>query len=201
MFTGIVQAIAGVRKAAQKNNGLVLAIEKPKGWKIAKGDSIAADGVCLTVARVIKGGYLVELMPETLKKTYFAKNAPEKVNLERPLRLSDLLGGHLVSGHIDAVGVIRETKQVGASRVYKINYPKKFQLLIVKKGSISVDGISLTLTDIGPAWFKVSLVDHTLKHTTIVSKKIGDFVNLEFDIIAKYLNRFMKYAKRTKRRA
>jgi len=201
MFTGIVQATASVTKVVKKNDGLVLSIEKPKGWEIKTGDSIAMDGTCLTVARVNKADYLVELMPETLNKTYFSRNVPKKVNLERSLRLSDLLGGHLVSGHIDAVGVIRGINRVGASSVCKIKYPKKFRRLVVEKGSMSVDGISLTIVDIGPAWFKASLVDYTLKHTTLGNKGPGDLVNLEFDIIAKYLSNMTKYAKSAKRQA
>lgn len=191
MFTGIIQAIARVKKSEMKNGSLFLTIEKPKKWKIKPGDSIATDGVCLTVKKSIGQVYITELMRETLDRTYFSKIIPKKVNVEQSLTLSNTLDGHLVLGHIDAVGSIIDIKKRGQSKIYTFSFPKKFAKLIASKGSIAVDGISLTVVDVGKDSFMVSFVDYTLSHTTIGEKMIGDCVNLEFDILAKYISRLM----------
>lgn len=193
MFSGIIKAVAQVRKAKKKNGSLFLIIEKPKGWIIKPGESIATNGVCLTVKKVNKDDYLTELMPQTLKKTSFGKQIPQKVNLEQSLRLVDKLGGHLVLGHVDAVGKMQNIIWKDTSKIYRFSFPKKFAKLIAEKGSIAVDGISLTVVDVGKDWFTVSLVDYTTRHTTLGKKKIGDLVNLEFDIIAKYLEKLINH--------
>lgn len=195
MFTGIIKAVAKIKGAKHKNRSLFLTIEKPKGWQIKAGDSISTDGACLTVKKNTGNQYLAELMPETLAKTTFGKVMPKKVNLERSMSLKDLLDGHLVMGHIDTVGKIVSVKKVGTSKVYKIEFPRKFSMLVVSKGAIAVDGISLTVVEASPlllrkgeGWFTVSLVQYTTKNTTLGDKKISDIVNLEFDILAKYLH-------------
>lgn len=187
MFTGIIKAKAAIKKTEGKDGSLFLTIATPKGWRIKSGDSIATDGVCLTVKKVNKNDYIAELMPETLKRSYFSKVIPKELNLEQPLRLSDRIDGHLVSGHIDAVGKIQTSKTVGRAKIYKISFPKKFRKLVAEKGSVAVDGISLTVVATSGNWFIVSLVDYTLNHTTLGQKQPGDLVNLEFDMIAKYL--------------
>ncbi len=189
MFTGIIRKVADVKNAAGKNGSLFLVIEKPDKWKIKPGDSIATDGVCLTVKSIGSRDYLTELMSETLAKTTFGKVLPKKVNLEPALTLADPLGGHLLMGHVDAIGVVREMSKHGASRILKINFPAKFAKFVVPKGAIAVDGISLTVVDAGKNWFTASVVDYTIKHTTLGKKKEGELANLEFDIIAKYLKR------------
>ncbi len=187
MFTGIIRATAEVKKAEHKDGSLFLTITIPKGWRIKSGDSIAADGVCLTVKKVDKNDYITGLMPETLKRTYFGKVIPKELNLERSLRLLDRIDGHLVSGHVDAIGKIQTIKPVGHAKIYKISFPEKFGKLVTEKGSVAVDGISLTVVGASGNWFSVSLVDYTLSHTTLGRKQPGDMVNLEFDMIAKYL--------------
>ena len=191
MFTGIIQSIAKVEAAERSRGSLFLTIAKPRGWQIKAGDSIATDGACLTVVKVGKNNYVTQLMPETLQKTYFDKTTPKQVNLEQSLRLADRLDGHLVLGHVDAVGQITAIRRRGLSYVYTISYPVKMKKLVAAKGSIAVDGISLTVVDVVNSSFSVSLVDYTLTHTTLGRKRVGDPVNLEFDVIAKYLQRLL----------
>ena len=194
MFSGIIKTISKIEKQEEKNKSLFLSISKPKKWKIKAGDSICTDGACLTVKKVNKETYITELMPETLNKTYFNKNNYKYVNLEKSLKLNDLLDGHLVTGHIDAIGKIEKISKQGNSKIYQISFPNKFTKYVADKGSISVDGISLTVVECKKNKFTISLVDFTLKNTTIGQKKVNDLVHLEFDIIAKYLDKI--YANR-----
>jgi riboflavin synthase alpha subunit len=187
MFSGIIKTIAAVKKVQRQADSMTLTISTPRGWKIKPGDSIATDGACLTVAKVIKGEYQCKLMPETLSKTTFGIVAPEKVNLESSLKLSSTIDGHLVTGHIDAVGKIMNVISHDDSRVYEIQLPREFRNLIAPKGSIAIDGISLTVVGVSRDSFTVSLVEYTLTHTTLGGKGSGDLVNLEFDILAKYV--------------
>lgn len=190
MFTGIIKEIAEVRSVRKKGGSLFLEIQKPKGWKVKPGDSVAAQGACLTVRKLqIADGRLqmvFECMPETLSKTIFGGRVPKRVNLELPMRFSDRVGGHFVTGHIDAIGKISGVVKKGTSEVLDISFPKKFVKLVVPKGSIAVDGVSLTIVDVGLGRFSVSLVSYTLEHTTLGEHRVGDIVNLEFDILAKY---------------
>lgn len=187
MFSGIISKIGEVQKAETKAGSLYLTIKTSKGWKLKPGDSVATDGVCLTVKTAGTDIYITELMPETLQKTYFSKIVPKYVNLERPLKLSSLLDGHLVLGHVDAVGQIKKIEARGDSKIYFISFPKKFSKLLVEKGSVAVDGISLTVVKGGQGIFSVAVIDYTLKNTSLKNKKINDLVNLEFDIIGKYV--------------
>jgi riboflavin synthase len=187
MFTGIIKAVAKVKKAEKRRSSLLLTIAKPAAWRLRAGDSVATDGVCLTVAAVKDDDYVCELMPETLRLTTFGKKVSTSVNLERALKLSDRVDGHFVLGHVDAIGSIAAVGQSGRSYVYKIKFPKKFRKLVRAKGSIAVDGISLTVAELGSDYFTVSLVSHTWRNTTLGQKRSGDLVNLEFDIIAKHL--------------
>ena len=207
MFTGIIQSIAAVKKAEQRNSSLILTIATPRGWKLKSGDSIATDGACLTVTKIGRGWYQTELMAETLKRTTFGRQIPGKVNLERPLRPRDFIDGHIVQGHVDTIGTIvkfsifnfsrRErdpdspSGQFSISSVCTIRFPKKFSKLIVEKGSITIDGTSLTVVDVGRDWFSVALIPFTLKETTIGLKKQGEIVNLEFDVVGKYVQRLL----------
>ncbi|MEI6659910.1 MAG: riboflavin synthase [bacterium] len=187
MFTGIIKSTGKVLKAEKKSGSLYLTIQKPKGWKIKLGESISTDGVCLTVAKMASGTYTCELMEETLKKSYFGSYMPKYVNLEQSMRLGDRLDGHFVLGHVDTVGKIKSIEKMKSGTVYTISYPKAFSMFVVAKGSITVDGISLTVVEKKLNYFSVSLVDYSLKNTTIKEKKSGDPVNLEFDILGKYL--------------
>ena len=192
MFTGIIKNIATIKKQQTIGGSLFLAIETPKDWRVQQGDSIATNGVCLTVKEVGGDFYTTELMPETLKKTTFGKSVPARVNLEYPLTLQDPLGGHLVLGHIDTIGTIIKIERAQTSKIYHFSCPKSFGALIAEKGSIAVDGISLTIVEAGAAFFTVSLVDYTLSHTTLGEKQEGDLANVEFDVFAKYIARALK---------
>ncbi len=167
-------------------------LERPRGWRIRPGDSIAVDGACLTVKSADRDGWQAELMPETLRKTYFLKQLPQTVNLEPALKLSDALAGHLVLGHVDCPGRIIRVSPEGAARIYRFSFPSRFSRLVAAKASITVDGVSLTVTRKGAGWLEVSLVNYTLKHTTLGGKSSGAWVNLEFDVLAKYLDALKK---------
>lgn len=187
MFTGIIEHKAKVLESKRKPSGLVLSIQKPAGWKLKLGDSVATDGACLTVKALAKNSYEAELMKETLSKTSFGKKAPMTVNLERPLKWGSRLDGHIVLGHVDTVGVIKKITKQGSSKVFSISFPAKTKKLVVSKGSVAVDGISLTVASAKKNLFSVALVPYSLKHTTLGDKKVGDLVNIEFDILGKYV--------------
>lgn len=192
MFTGIIKNITTIEHSETKNGSLFLTIQKPQDWQIHEGDSICTNGVCLTVKTIQGNTYTTELMTETLNKTTYGKEVPQKVNIEQSLRMGDTLDGHLVFGHVDSIGEILDIKPVDNSRIYKFSFPKENANLLAPKGSIAVDGISLTVVDVGEDWFTVSLVDYTINHTSLGDKKIGEKVNLEFDMLAKYVARMMK---------
>lgn len=193
MFTGIIKKISKVEKAVNKKGGLFVIIDIPRGWKINIGESISVNGVCSTVRMVNKNSFEVEYMPETINKTTvgnFKKGTI--VNLEKSLKMSDLLDGHLVMGHIDCTGRIIEIKKAKESKVMKIKIPEKFMKFIAEKGSAAIDGISLTVVEAGKNWFSVSLVSYTLENTNLGEIKKGENVNIEVDIIAKYLEKLFK---------
>ena len=188
MFTGIVTHIQKIRSHAIKNGSLFLTIEKPKGWKLSLGESIATNGVCLTVKKNLAKEYIVELMPETINKTTFGIVVPAHVNLERSLMIGDRLGGHWVTGHIDAIGTIENIVSKGDSKIVTVSFPKAFKKYMVTKGSVTIDGVSLTVVAVSDNHFSVSLVSYTTEHTTLGKRGRGDKVNLEFDILAKYVH-------------
>jgi riboflavin synthase len=193
MFTGIITKISTIETASEKGGSFFMMIKKPKGWKVKLGESISINGVCSTVKNISKNGFEVEYMPETLKKTTagtFQKG--HVVNLEKSLTMNQLLDGHIVQGHIDARGKIVEIRSVKKSKVMKIQAPKKVLELIVEKGSVSVDGISLTVVEAKKDWLSVSLVDYTLQNTNLGTIERGDEVNIETDILAKYIYKFIK---------
>jgi len=193
MFTGIITKISTVERASEKDGSFFVLIKKPKGWKVKLGESISINGVCSTVKNLSKDSFEVEYMPETLKKTTagtFTKG--RVVNLEKSLTLNQLLDGHIVQGHIDARGKIIEIQNVKKSKVMKIQAPKKVLALIVEKGSVSVDGISLTVVEVKKNWFSISLVEYTLENTNLGTIKKGTEVNIETDILAKYIYKFLK---------
>ncbi|MBI4239416.1 riboflavin synthase, partial [Candidatus Uhrbacteria bacterium] len=189
MFSGIITAVAPVTHQRNKKD-FCITIKTPKGWKLKKGDSIAVDGVCLTVADKTASTFSCHLMDETLAKTTFGRHMPSRVNLERSLMVSDRLDGHVVSGHVDAVGRIQAIDMQKGNVLLTCSFPKRFASLVVQKGSIAVDGISLTIVDCGHDWFTVSLVRYTLEHTTLQEKNMSDSLNLEFDMMGKYLVRY-----------
>jgi len=182
-----------VKDVSAKGESIELWIEKPAGWKIKAGDSISVDGICSTVKRLRGNAFEVEYMPETIKKTtagLFRKGT--QVNLEPSLRANDRLDGHLVQGHVDMAGNIKEIRKIGNSVILKIGFPKQYRKFIAEKGSIAANGVSLTIVAVGRDWFTVSLVSYTLRHTNLQNLKKGDKVNIEVDVLARYLYTLLK---------
>ncbi|ODA42796.1 riboflavin synthase [Desulfosporosinus sp. BG] len=193
MFTGIVEELGIVRGLRLLPESGQLTLEGQKvlhGTQI--GDSIAVNGVCLTVIRQSDRDFTVDVMAETLEKTNLTElKSGNRVNLERALQLQTRLGGHLVSGHVDGVGNIRRITPWGIAQVYEISASPTLLSFVLPKGSIAIDGISLTVIDVESDYFTVSLIPHTFKETTLGLKGIGGNVNLETDLIGKYVARFM----------
>ncbi len=185
MFTGIVAEVGRVVSVSSKR----LAITASKVMdRMGNGDSIAVNGACLTVTNFDDTSFTVDIMPETLKRTNLGLlRAGDVVNLERALTLDGLLGGHLVQGHIDAVGKIFSVKEDNGATIIKVEAPPGVMDYMVEKAFIAVDGVSLTVMGMGKDTFEASVVDYTLKNTTLGSRQAGDTVNLEADIIAKYV--------------
>jgi riboflavin synthase len=194
MFTGIIEE-SGVVKSVKKAAGKAILSVNAKicisGTK--KGDSISVNGSCLTVTGIQKNCLDFDVSPETLEKTNLAfLKIGQRVNLERSLSASSRLGGHFVTGHIDCVGIIRHRQKAGSFLKMGIELPKAYMSFLAEKGSIAVDGISLTVNSIREAYFYVMLIPHTIKYTTLARKQISDTLNIETDILAKYINSTLK---------
>ena len=193
MFTGIIEGlgtISRIKPAGQGKQFIVNADFVLDQTKI--GDSISVSGACLTVVVIDKERFHADVSPETLAKTTLGKaKVGHRVNLERALRLSDRIGGHLVAGHVDGLGSIREKRRIGNSVLITIDVPESITRYMIKKGSVAVDGISLTINDFSRDHFEVSIIPHTAKMTTIDLSKVGDSVNIETDMIGKYVERFV----------
>lgn len=186
-------AISPVLKSQGLKTNMQLTIKTPDGWNdLQPGESVATNGICLTVADVRKNEYDVVLIPETLHKTTVGHTVPSMVNLERALSATERFGGHFVQGHIDAVGTVTD---IGMSRGYELEiaYPQEFQKLVIPKGSITIDGVALTVARLKKSTLTVSLIPYTLQHTTLQSLRPGDKVNLEFDMLGKYVINFMEH--------
>ena len=189
MFSGIIRKTTEIIAHEEKNDSLFLTFKKPENWVIGLGDSIATNGTCLTVATMDDDSYATELMPETLAKTTFGKKIPRQVNLEKSLTLADAVDGHLVTGHVDTLGTVQDIIEQGNTNVLRMSFSPEFSHLIAEKGSITVNGVSLTVIEVGDDFFTVSLVDYTWQNTTLHELEKGSLVNLEFDILAKYIAR------------
>jgi riboflavin synthase len=192
MFTGLVQSLGTVRDVTDGHGGRRLRVAEPAlAPKLEIGESVAVNGACLTV--VARGGdaFDFEVGPETLAKTTLGQLAAgDRVNLERALRVGDALGGHFVTGHIDCVGHVLEEVVTGDWLTVWFGFPAgDFGALLVGKGSVAVDGVSLTIVEARPDRFSVMLIPHTREHTTLGRKKPGAAVNLEFDLIAKHVQK------------
>jgi riboflavin synthase len=192
MFTGIITDTAKVRHSRLVKDGLILTLERPTGWgDLALGDSVSTNGVCLTVAEIRDDEYDCMMVPETLRVTAFGGEVPAVVNLERPLREADRMGGHFVQGHVDGVGIVTKVSKDAGHDVY-LRFPPESRELVIPKGSIAINGVSLTVAAVADNTLRVALVPHTLEHTTLGLLGVGDRVNLEFDMIGKYIVRIME---------
>jgi riboflavin synthase len=195
MFTGIVEDLGEVEAVEHLGDSARITIRSALVTEDASpGDSIAVNGVCLTVTELIAGprGFTADVMGETLKRSSLASVVPgTKVNLERSVRLEDRLGGHLVQGHVDETATITRREPQEHWEIVRITLPPGLARYVVHKGSITVDGISLTVSAIAADWFEVSLIPETLKRTTLGIKQPGETVNLEVDVIAKYVEKLI----------
>jgi riboflavin synthase len=185
VFTGIVEELGRVG-SVEPGSLVITASEVLQGTGV--GDSMAINGACLTVTSLSTGSFSVDVMPETLKRTNLGLlRTGDEVNLERPLTLGGRLGGHLVQGHIDATGRVASAIREGEAVIVGFEAPPEVMRYVVDKGFIAVDGVSLTVVNREAGYFEVSVVDYTREHTTLGSRRVGDLVNLEVDIIAKYV--------------
>ncbi len=190
MFTGLIESLATVRRVESLGDGVELTIATNFANELTIGESIAVNGACLTVVARDAEVFCVQAGFETMKRINLAElRDGDRVNLERALRFGDRLGGHLVSGHVDCMGSIRSREQRGEFELIWFNCPPEWTRQMVPKGSIAVDGISLTLVDVTSDGFSVMLIPHTLTVTTLGLKKPADRVNLETDLLAKYVQK------------
>lgn len=193
MFTGIVEELGEVINRRYDKESALLFI---KGKRVLEGlrvgDSIAVNGVCLTATKITSEAFYADVMPETMRRTNLADlKIGEKVNLERALSAGGRLGGHFVSGHIDGTGILLRERREGNALVKCFSAPPEVLRYVVVKGSIAVDGVSLTVIDLDDTSFHVSLIPHTLQQTTLYYRKQGDKVNLEADMLGKYVEKFL----------
>ncbi|WP_293443050.1 riboflavin synthase [Persephonella sp.] len=193
MFTGLIEEVGSVSKIEKKSDGIMIQIKAEKILDDLKiGDSVALNGVCLTVVDIENGKVSFDVSQETAIRS----NLPELkignlVNLERALRLSDRLGGHIVQGHVDTIGFIKRIIPKGQHTEFIFQFPEKFMDLIVEKGSIAIDGISLTINYINTNEISINIIPHTIQNTNLKERKIGDKINIEFDILGKYVKRMI----------
>jgi riboflavin synthase len=192
VFTGLVQDLGRVTVVDAGEDGVTLGVRTRLAGELAEGDSVAVDGVCLTATAIADGEFRAEVMHETLRRSSLGGAAAgSDVNLELPLRASDRIGGHIVQGHVDGLGSVRAVRDEGFARLVEIAAPAELLRYVVAKGSIAVNGVSLTVVEAGPDWFSVSLIPETLERTTLGNTAPGTPVNLEVDVLAKYVEKLV----------
>lgn len=192
MFTGLIETKGLISSVESSNGGARFEIYAPDfGRDMAIGDSVAVNGACLTIVSFARGSFAVDLSSETLERTTLGKvRKGQHVNLERAMRMSDRLAGHLVSGHVDGVATLAQRHISGNSVVYQFDLPEYLNEYIVEKGSIAIEGISLTIARVKDNSIAISVIPHTESITTLADLKVGDQVNVEIDMIAKYVRKF-----------
>ncbi len=193
MFTGLVEGVGDITEMRRMAEGLRMAVAPPfPVSELTLGESVAVSGACLTVVKVEGRAFQADVSPETLtRSTLSIKKVGERVNLERALRLGDRLGGHLVTGHVDGLGVLRERRVGPEHLALTFELPEALAPLVIEKGSIAVDGVSLTINAVRDRTFTVTVIPFTAKDTTLGGLKVGEQVNLETDIIGKYVARLL----------
>jgi riboflavin synthase len=195
LFTGLVADLGTVDALEATDDGVRLRVRSPLAGELREGDSVAVNGVCLTATEVADGRFAADVMHETLRRSSLAGVAGgARVNLELPLRAQDRLGGHVVQGHVDGVGAVRDAADDGFARVVTIDAPPDLLRYVVEKGSIAVDGVSLTVASVTADTFSVSLIPETLERTNLGAAAPGTPVNLEVDVLAKYVEKLVTVA-------
>ena len=194
MFTGIIEEIGTVQSVKRSQSSLTLEIAGAVIFDDLKiGDSVAVNGVCLTATTIGAGRFTADVMPESVKMTTLLQlSTGSKVNLERAMAANGRFGGHVVAGHVDGQGTITGKDHVGNSIVFRITTDSDILHYVIYKGSITVDGASLTVSKVGPSWFEISIIPHTIGNTILRYASIGTTVNLETDIFGRYIEHFMK---------
>jgi len=192
MFTGLIADLGTVEAVQETEHGMRLRVSSALAGELGEGDSVAVNGVCLTAAQVDGAAFVADVVHETLRRSSIAAIAPgDAVNLELPVRATDRLGGHLVQGHVDGIGTVSDVRDEGFSRLVTIVVPGELERYVVEKGSVAVDGISLTVASLEGARLGVALIPETLERTTLGRAQPGTPVNLEVDVLAKYVERLM----------
>jgi riboflavin synthase len=192
MFTGLVEGTATVRRVEQNGDGTHLELETPLAAELEQGDSVAVNGVCLTAVSIERSAFRADVMAETLRRSSLGPlGEGDRVNVELPLRAGDRLGGHVVQGHVDGTGTVESVRDEGFARVIQIGAPPEILRYVVEKASIAVDGVSLTVTEVDEKGFAVSLIPETLERTTLGDAAQGSVVNLEVDVLAKYVEKLV----------
>ncbi|MCX6290746.1 MAG: riboflavin synthase [Bacteroidetes bacterium] len=192
MFTGIVEAIGLVQKTKKESGNIRITIQCPFTHELKVDQSICHNGVCLTVTGINGNEYEVVAIEETISRTNFGiLKTGDEINLERSMKLGDRLDGHIVQGHVDETATVKKIDEHEGSSVFTFEYKTSSHNITVEKGSVCVNGVSLTVVDSGRNWFSVAIIPYTFEHTNFHSLKPGDAVNLEFDVIGKYISRLM----------
>ena len=194
MFTGIIEEVGTVAALAESGGGARVRIEATRALEgTREGDSIATDGICLTALRLTPSSFEADCSAETLRRTTLGRwRVGTKVNLERALALGDRLGGHLVQGHVDGVGELVSRRSEGESVMFRFAFPRELGRHLALKGSVAVSGVSLTVAGLGDDWFEIAVIPATLEWTTLGAMEIGAPVNLETDMLAKYVERILR---------
>ena len=195
MFTGIVETTTEIVERRQKDDLLILKLSRPADWPLRAGQSIAVNGACLTVVRFDDQSFEVELMPETVAHSNLGDTSHTQVNIERAMSAQGLFEGHIVQGHVDTVATVSERTAGTDTTMLRVTYDSSFDELVVVKGSIAINGVSLTVVDPQPGSLGVGLIPQTLKVTNLSELQVNDQVNLEFDIIGKYITKQARTSK------
>lgn len=198
MFTGLIEDVGLIAELRRKNGSAIMTVRTKLPLRtMALGASVAVNGACLTVVRKGRGSFTVDVSPETLRRTNLGElSTGSLVNLEQPMRLQERLGGHMVTGHVDGVGVIAATAKHGDFTVFHFRVPGELARFLVTKGSVAVDGISLTVNECARGRFSVAIIPFTLRHTNLRARGVGAKVNIETDLIGKYVHSLMPQRRR-----
>ncbi|WP_457625207.1 riboflavin synthase [Persephonella sp.] len=200
MFTGLIEEVGKIKDVKASAGGITIKVQVEKAVEDVRiGDSVAVNGVCLTVTDIQGSSLSFDLSQETVSRSNLGRlKVGDPVNIERALKLSDRLGGHIVQGHVDTVGTVKRIIYRGEHTEFVIQFPQEFQDLVIEKGSVAVDGISLTINEIHGNEISINIIPHTIENTNLKYKKTGDSVNIEFDILGKYVKKILSKNKKNR---